>query len=126
MTWRKEILESVFFPTKPFQLMNSLTIRTILGQAVLMLSLPVVITGFSDLSSVALCATRVLPFEAGIAFASGLTFLYTIATAISGLTIFLTTKDINSKDQSMTDNEKWGNEAQKGSNMQQSFMEQDR
>lgn len=58
-----------------------------------MLTLPTVIAGFSDLASVALCLTRVVPFEAGIAIASGLTFLYTMATALTGLTMYLALKD---------------------------------
>lgn len=59
-----------------------------------MLTLPAVVTGFSDLASAALCVTRVVPFELGIAFATGLTTLYTIATTATGLAIFLAIKDI--------------------------------
>lgn len=92
-TSRGDLQNGVAFP-RPFSLFSALTLRTVLNQGTLMLTLPTVIAGFSDLASVALCLTRVIPFEAGIGFAAGLTFLYTVASFLTSLVIYLAFKDI--------------------------------
>lgn len=92
-TSRGDLQNGVVFP-RPFKLLSALTLRTVINQATLMLTLPTVIAGFSDLASVALCLTRIVPFEAGIGFAAGLTFLYTVASFLSSLVMYLASKDI--------------------------------
>lgn len=103
-----ELKNAAVFTTKPFKLLGALSLRTIMHQTLLMLILPVVITGFADLSAVALCITRIVSLEAAIGFATGLTFLYTVASAMSSLTLMLATRDVRSKksgkgDESMKD-----------------------
>lgn len=87
-----DLANGVVFP-RPFSIVHPLTLRTLVNQGALFLILPAVITGFSDLASVALCFTRVIPFEAGIGFAAGLTFVYTMASALTGVTMYLHSKD---------------------------------
>lgn len=89
----KEVEDGAVFPAEGFQLKSVLTLRTVVNQGTLMLTLPTVIAGFTDLSSVVLCVTRVIPFETGVALAAGLTFLYTVASALSSLVIYLGLKD---------------------------------
>lgn len=94
MTSPAELRDGVVFPMRTFRLQSPLTIRTVVNQVLLALVLPVVITGFADLSSISICITRVFSLETSIGFATGLTFLFTLASAISGLTLMLAIRDI--------------------------------
>lgn len=93
-SYAKEVRDGVVFPTRPFKIAHALTIRVVVNQSLLMLVLPVVVTGFADLSSVSICITRVVSLEAAIGLASGLTFLYTVSSAVSSLTLMLSTREV--------------------------------
>lgn len=86
--------DGVVLPTRPFKIAHALTVRVFVNQSLLMLVLPVVVTGFADLSSVSICITRVVSLEAAIGLASGLTFLYTVSSAVSSLTLMLSTREV--------------------------------
>ncbi|KAH8777771.1 hypothetical protein F5883DRAFT_487252 [Diaporthe sp. PMI_573] len=100
----------------PFTFSDRRTIRTLMSQALLGLTMPTVISGFADLGSVTLCITRVVPFEAAFATAVGLTALYITGSGISFLNIMLAIFDIRqakkeAKDR--RDEENWGNKTLK-------------
>lgn len=86
--------DAVVLPTRPFRLLSPLTARTLVNQSLLMLVLPAVVTGLADLSAASLCATRVVSLEAAVGLAAGLTFLYTVASALSSLTLLLATREV--------------------------------
>lgn len=91
----EELSEGAVF-SRPFSIFTSLTFRTIINQTLLVLVLPVIISGFADLSTITICITRVVPFEAALALGTGLLFLYTISNAASGLAILLSIRDVRS------------------------------
>ncbi|KAG8167689.1 hypothetical protein KVR01_003378 [Diaporthe batatas] len=100
----------------PFALADRRTIGTLLSQLLLALSMPAVITGFSDLGAVTLCITRVVPFEFAFAIGMGLTTLYVTGSGISFLNILLATLDLrrakkDAKDK--VDEERWGKQTLK-------------
>ncbi|KAK2613334.1 hypothetical protein N8I77_000252 [Diaporthe amygdali] len=100
----------------PFTFFDRRTIRTLVNQILLGLTMPTVISGFADLGSVTLCITRVVPFEAAFAVALSLGALYIIGSSISLLNIFLALFDIRqakkeAKDR--RDEENWGNKTLK-------------
>lgn len=92
-TAAEDVANGCVFPSKGSRFTSALGLRTIVNQITLILTLPTVTAGFSDLAQVALCVTRVVPLEAVIALATGLTFLYTVASALSQLVIYLAVKD---------------------------------
>lgn len=97
-SYPKQVRDGVVFPTSPsFKLAHALTVRVLVNQSLLMLVLPVVVSGFADLSSVSICITRVVSLEAAIGLASGLTFLYTVSSAVSSLTLMLSTREVRGK-----------------------------
>lgn len=108
-----ELKNAAVFTTKPFKIMGALTLRTVLHQTLLMLILPVLITGFADLSAVALCITRLVSLEAAIGFAAGLTFLYTVASASSSVSLMLATRDVRAKKSSSGDDDDYSNQSLK-------------
>jgi hypothetical protein len=81
--------------------------------------MPTIISGFADLGSATLCATRAIPFEAGFAAAVGLTALYITGSGISSLNITLAVFDIRKakkeggKERRSDEEENWGNKALK-------------
>lgn len=99
------------FP-QPFKLLHLLTFRTGINQTLLMLVLPTVIAGFADLSALTICITRVVPLEAAIAFATGLTFLYSVSSALSSVTLYMATRDMR-KAKKSADEENWGKKSLK-------------
>lgn len=100
----------------PFALFDRRTISTFLNQLLLTLTMPTLISGFADLGSVTLCATRAVPFEAAFAVAVGLTPLYTTGSGISLLNIMLAVLDIRRAKKEAADRrdeENWGNKSLK-------------
>lgn len=78
--------------------------------------MPTVISGFADLSSVSLCVTRVVPFEAAFAVAVSLTALYITGSGISFLNIMLAVFDIRQakkEAKERRDEENWGSKTLK-------------
>lgn len=108
----EELSEGAVF-SRPFSIFTSLTFRTITNQTLLVLVLPVIISGFADLSAITICITRVVPFEAALALGTGLLFLYTVSNAASGLAILLSIRDVRSpqKGGGRREVERWGNES---------------
>ncbi|POS69035.1 hypothetical protein DHEL01_v212571, partial [Diaporthe helianthi] len=78
----------------PFTFSDRRTIRTLLSQLLLTLTIPTVISGFADLGAITLCVTRAVPFKAAFAIARGLTALFIIGSGISILNILLAVFDI--------------------------------
>lgn len=105
-------LQDALVLPQPFKLFHLLTLRTGINQTLLMLVLPTVIAGFADLSSLTICITRVVSLEAAIAFATGLTFLYSVASALASLTLYLGTRDARQAKKAR-DEESWGKKSLK-------------
>lgn len=100
----------------PFTFSDRRTIRTLISQTLLGLTMPTIISGFADLGSVTLCVTRVVPFEAAFAVAVGLTALYITSSGISFLNILLAIFDIRQAKKEAKDGrdeENWGNKTLK-------------
>ncbi|KAF9877187.1 hypothetical protein CkaCkLH20_05453 [Colletotrichum karsti] len=65
-------------------------IRVYVNQLFLVLSFASVISGFADLSSVALCFTQVVPFDLALMLGFGLSTVFVLGSTVSGLDIALT------------------------------------
>ncbi|GKT41285.1 uncharacterized protein ColSpa_01467 [Colletotrichum spaethianum] len=68
-------------------------IRVIVNQLFLALSFLCVITGFADLSSVALCFTQIVPFDLSLVVGFSLSTVFVLGSSISGLDISLNVRD---------------------------------
>jgi predicted RND superfamily exporter protein len=68
-------------------------VRTAVNQLFLALSSASALTGFNGLSFASFCFTQVVPFELAIAIGFGLSTVYVIGSAISGLEIYLDFRD---------------------------------
>lgn len=68
-------------------------IRVYVNQLFLVLSFASVMTGFSDLSSVALCFTQVVPFDLALTLGFGLSTVFVLGSTVSGLDIALMVRD---------------------------------
>ncbi|KAK1983046.1 hypothetical protein LZ30DRAFT_18721 [Colletotrichum cereale] len=80
-------------PPPPLPLMSLPNIRLVVNQLFLVLSFASVITGFTDLSSVALCFTQIVPFDLALVIGFGLSTVFVLGSSISGLDIALTVRD---------------------------------
>ncbi|KAK1573243.1 uncharacterized protein LY79DRAFT_526136 [Colletotrichum navitas] len=78
----------------PLPLMSLPNIRLLVNQLFLALSFASVITGFTDLSSVALCFTQIVPFDVALVVGFGLSTVFVLGSSISGLDLALTVRDI--------------------------------
>lgn len=104
------------FPTAPFRFRDPLTIRTAINQALFVLILPTTLAGFADLSSTTLCVTRAIPLQTGIAFGMALSLPYTVASALSGLAIWLSAQEVRKRtkeEKKAMDEESWGKKSLK-------------
>ncbi|KAK2059077.1 hypothetical protein LY76DRAFT_571391 [Colletotrichum caudatum] len=81
-------------PPPPLPLTSLPNIRLMVNQLFLALSFASVITGFTDLSSVALCFTQIVPFDVAIVAGFGLSTVFVLGSSISGLDLALTVRDI--------------------------------
>ncbi|KAK2040602.1 hypothetical protein LZ31DRAFT_578199 [Colletotrichum somersetense] len=81
-------------PPPPLPLTSLPNIRLMVNQLFLALSFASVITGFTDLSSVALCFTQIVPFDVAIVAGFGLSTVFVLGSSISGLDLTLTVRDI--------------------------------
>ncbi|KAJ5019191.1 hypothetical protein K4K57_001736 [Colletotrichum sp. SAR 10_99] len=79
--------------TPPIPLTALPNIRVYVNQLFLILSFASVISGFADLSSVALCFTQVIPFDLALMLGFGLSTVFVLGSSISGLDIALTFRD---------------------------------
>ncbi|KAH0440705.1 hypothetical protein CcaCcLH18_02375 [Colletotrichum camelliae] len=79
--------------TPPIPLTALPNIRVYVNQLFLILSFASVITGFADLSSVALCFTQVVPFDLALMLGFGLSTVFVLGSSVSGLDIALTFRD---------------------------------
>ncbi|TDZ48280.1 hypothetical protein CTRI78_v008312 [Colletotrichum trifolii] len=77
----------------PLPLLSLPNIRVYVNQLFLILSFASVITGFADLSSVALCFTQVVPFDLALVVGFGLSTVFVLGSSISGLDIALMVRD---------------------------------
>lgn len=68
-------------------------IRIMLNQLFLLFSFASVMTGFSSLSSVALCFTQVVPFDLALSIGLGLSTVFLLGSTVSGFDISLTVRD---------------------------------
>ncbi|KAJ4390951.1 hypothetical protein N0V93_004550 [Gnomoniopsis smithogilvyi] len=91
------------FPTFPFRYRHPLTIRTIVIQITLSLILPTACSGFADLGGMTLCVTRVIPLEFALGLGVGISFLYIVASALTGLTIWLSIRDFRPSTKELKD-----------------------
>ncbi|KAK1702516.1 hypothetical protein BDP67DRAFT_560581 [Colletotrichum lupini] len=80
-------------PTPPAPLLSLPNIRVMVNQLFLILSFASVITGFADLSSVALCFTQVVPFDLALVIGFSLSTVFVLGSTVSGLDIALTGRD---------------------------------
>lgn len=85
-------------------------------QTLFAITFPATLSGFSDLGGVTLCTTRVIPLEVAMGFGFGVSFLYTVATALTGLTIWLSVRELRKSMKEMkkgADEEAWGKKSLK-------------
>ncbi|KAL2882101.1 hypothetical protein SGCOL_002363 [Colletotrichum sp. CLE4] len=80
-------------PTPPAPLLSLPNIRVMVNQLFLILSFASVITGFADLSSVALCFTQIIPFDLALVIGFSLSTVFVLGSTVSGLDIALTARD---------------------------------
>lgn len=80
-------------PPPPAPLLSLPNIRVMVNQLFLILSFASVITGFADLSSVALCFTQVVPFDLALVIGFSLSTVFVLGSTVSGLDIALTVRD---------------------------------
>ncbi|KAK2001035.1 hypothetical protein LX36DRAFT_602036 [Colletotrichum falcatum] len=78
----------------PLPLTSLPNIRLMVNQLFLALSFASVITGFTDLSSVALCFTQIVPFDVALVVGFSLSTVFVLGSSISGLDLALTVRDI--------------------------------
>ncbi|KAF4780206.1 hypothetical protein HER10_EVM0010179 [Colletotrichum scovillei] len=79
-------------PTPPAPPLSLPIIRVMVNQLFLILSFASVITGFADLSSVALCFTQVVPFDLALVIGFSLSTVFVLGSTVSGLDIALTVR----------------------------------
>ncbi|KAL0943232.1 uncharacterized protein CTRU02_201118 [Colletotrichum truncatum] len=84
-------------PPTPMPLLSLPSIRVYVNQLFLILSFASVMTGFADLSSVALCFTQVVPFDLALTLGFGLSTLFVLGSTVSGLDISLNLRAIYRK-----------------------------
>ncbi|KAK6212058.1 cytochrome b b6 petb-like protein [Colletotrichum tabaci] len=77
----------------PMPLLSLPNIRVMANQLFLIMSFASVITGFSSLSSVALCFTQVVPFDLALVIGFSLFTVFVLGWSISGLDIALVVRD---------------------------------
>jgi hypothetical protein len=65
------------------------TVRHIVNQLFLTLSVASCLQGFASLSSVTLCFTQVIPFNLAVSIGFGLAGIFTLGAAITGLDMLL-------------------------------------
>lgn len=107
---------AVVFPIAPFRFLHPLTIRTIIMQTLFALILPSALSGFADLGGVTLCATRVIPLETGMGIGIALAFLYIVASTLTGLTAWLSVRELRKKSKELKkgiDEEAWAKKSLK-------------
>ncbi|KAK1671268.1 hypothetical protein BDP55DRAFT_753042 [Colletotrichum godetiae] len=80
-------------PTPPAPLLSLPNIRVMVNQLFLVLSFASVITGFADLSSVALCFTQIIPFDLALVIGFSLSTVFVLGSTVSGFDIALTARD---------------------------------
>ncbi|OLN89059.1 hypothetical protein CCHL11_06045 [Colletotrichum chlorophyti] len=80
-------------PAPPAPLLGLSNIRVLLNQLFLILAFVSVVTGFADLSAVALCFTQIIPFDIALVIGFGLSTVFVLGSSISGLDISLTIRD---------------------------------
>lgn len=100
----------------PFKVLHPLTIRTITIQTLFALILPTAISGFSDLGGITLCITRVITIEMAMGLGVGLSFLYIVAGALTGFTIYLSVRELLKKTKELkmgVDEEAWAKKSLK-------------
>ncbi|KAM0271173.1 hypothetical protein ACHAQH_009157 [Verticillium albo-atrum] len=76
-------------------------IGNIVNQIFLFLALASVMTGFTDLSSVALCLTQIIPFNIALSVGFGLSTAFALASSIIGLEVFLIFREARMKKKSL-------------------------
>ncbi|KAJ0162491.1 hypothetical protein CTA2_4470 [Colletotrichum tanaceti] len=77
----------------PMRLLSLPNIRVMVNQLFLIMSFASVVTGFSSLSSVALCFTQVVPFDLALVIGFSLFTVFGLGWSISGLDIALVVRD---------------------------------
>jgi hypothetical protein len=65
------------------------TVRTLNNQVFAALASAATLTGFTDLSQISVCITRIVPFELAFSIGFGLASVYTIGTTISQFDVYL-------------------------------------
>ncbi|KAK2015096.1 hypothetical protein LZ32DRAFT_580611 [Colletotrichum eremochloae] len=81
-------------PPPPLPLMSLPNIRLLVNQLFLALSFACIITGFADLSSVALCFTQIVPFDLALLIGFSLSTVFVFGSLVSGLDLSLIVRDI--------------------------------
>ncbi|KAK3933757.1 hypothetical protein QBC46DRAFT_431479 [Diplogelasinospora grovesii] len=78
---------------RPFKFLDPRTIRTIVNQVLLMMSVATAFTGFADLSVISLCVTQLISFETTVVLGFSLSGAPMLGSAVSGLDIFLALRE---------------------------------
>ncbi|KAM0326706.1 hypothetical protein ACHAQA_006579 [Verticillium albo-atrum] len=94
----------------PQGLLSLPNIRNFINQIFLFLALASAMTGFADLSSVALCLTQIIPFDIALSVGFGLSTAFALGSSIVGLDAYLMFRDVRRKKKALKngniDNEK--------------------
>ncbi|KAJ9150797.1 Cytochrome b/b6/petB-like protein [Pleurostoma richardsiae] len=78
---------------RPFKFLDPRTVRTIVNQVLLIVSVATAFTGFADLSVISLCFTQLISFETTVVLGFSLSGALMLGSAVSGLDIFLALRE---------------------------------
>ncbi|KAI0016884.1 hypothetical protein F4780DRAFT_634880 [Xylariomycetidae sp. FL0641] len=73
------------------------TVRNVVNQLFLLLSVVATLTGFADLSKISICFTQLVPFELSVSLGFGLANVVAVASAVCGLDGYLAFRERRGK-----------------------------
>lgn len=82
----------------PFNITDLRTIRTMMNQVLLVMSVTTAITGFADLSAISLCFTYLISLQTAVTIGFSLAGVCVFGSVFSGLDILLSIRDRKPRD----------------------------
>ncbi|KAL9945363.1 hypothetical protein D7B24_008263 [Verticillium nonalfalfae] len=90
----------------PQGLLSLPNVRNIVNQVFLFLAVASAMTGFADLSSVALCLTQIIPFDIALSVGFGLSTPFALGSSTIGLEAYLTFREARMKKKALKNGSK--------------------
>ncbi|EEY22315.1 conserved hypothetical protein [Verticillium alfalfae VaMs.102] len=90
----------------PQGLLSLPNVRNIVNQVFLFLAVASAMTGFADLSSVALCLTQIIPFDIALSVGFGLSTPFALGSSVIGLEAYLTFREARMKKKALKNGSK--------------------